>query len=176
MNNFYKCSYPTQAVLVTCNDKNGKANVITLAWHSTISKKPPLYGICIAPSRYSHDLIATSKEYTINFVPFTLVEKVNFCGTHTGKKTDKIKETKFTLEKVDNIKTPIIKECYAHLICKLFKTVKLGDHSLFVGEVLKVLFDEQAFSNDLLNNDKIKPCYYLGDNNYTTLDSTRKRF
>ena len=165
-----------QAALVTCNDKEGKTNAITIAWHSTISKKPPLYGISIAPSRCSHDLIANSEEFVVNFAPYSLVEKVNYCGTHSGRKTDKINETGLTLKNIDEVQTPIINECYAHLACELYKTISLGDHSFFIGEVVNVLSDEGSFTDDLLNNDKIKPCYYLGSNTYTTIDKVRRIF
>jgi flavin reductase (DIM6/NTAB) family NADH-FMN oxidoreductase RutF len=165
-----------QAVLVTCNDDKGKTNVITIAWHTTISKNPPLYGISVAPGRYSHDIIKKSKEFTINFVPYSLVEKVHFCGTHSGRSTDKIKETKLTLIPGQKIKTHLIEECFAHLECKLSNTLTLGDHTLFVGEVVNVLADENAFVNDLIDNKKINPPYYIGANKYTTINKTKKEF
>jgi len=175
MEKFYYYAFPMQAALVTCNDEKDKTNVITIAWHTTISKKPPLYGISIAPSRYSHDLIKKSKEFVINFAPYSLVEKVNFCGTHTGKKTDKIDETKLTLTPGGKIKTPLVEECFAHFECKLYDTLTLGDHTFFIGEVVNILADENAFVNGLLDNKKIKPTYYVGSNVYTTIDGNKKK-
>ena len=75
----------------------GKTNIITLAWHTPISRKPPLYGISIAPKRYSHALIEKSKEFVINFIPYSLVEAAQFCGTHSGRSTDKLCKTGLTL-------------------------------------------------------------------------------
>jgi len=173
---FYQYAFPMQAVLVTCNDEREKTNVITIAWHTTISKKPPLYGISVAPSRYSHDLIKKSKEFTINFAPYNLVEKIHICGTKSGRNIDKIKETGLALIPGQKIKTPLIKECFAHLECKLFDTVVLGDHTFFIGEVVNVLADEDAFANDLINNKKINPPYYIGANTYTTIKKTKKKF
>ena len=46
---FYHYAFPMQAVLVTVNDQNRKTNAITIAWHTPISKKPPLYGISVGP-------------------------------------------------------------------------------------------------------------------------------
>ena len=43
MNKFYYAGFPAQAVLVTCKNDN-VINVITIAWHMPISKKPGLYG------------------------------------------------------------------------------------------------------------------------------------
>ena len=93
---FYYYSFPTNAALVTVKDKD-KTNIITIAWHCTISKKPPLYGISVAPQRHSHRLIEDSKEFVVNFMPYNLVEKVQFCGTHSGRKTNKIEKTGLNL-------------------------------------------------------------------------------
>lgn len=175
LDKFYHYAFPMQAVLVTCNDQNGKTNVITIAWHTTISKKPPLYGISLAPKRYSYQLIQKTKEFVINFAPFNLVEKVNFCGTHSGITVDKIKETKLTLEPAKKIKTPLIQECFAHFECKLNKTITLGDHIFVIGEIVNVIIDEEAFKNNLLDISKIQPTYYIGDNVYTTIDAKERK-
>lgn len=176
INSFYEYAFPTQAILVTCRDKNNKTNVITIAWHTTVSKKPPLYGISVGPARYSHDLIKNSKEFAVNFASYTLVEKIHFCGTHSGRKTDKTKEAKLTLEKIKGFNTPIIKECYAHLLCKLYKSIELGDHTFFVGEVVNALYDKGVFVHDTLDNKKVQPCYYVGNNTYTTISKVVKQF
>ncbi len=173
---FYQYAFPMQAAIVTATDEKGNTNPITVAWHTPISKKPPLYGVSIAPSRFSHNLINKSKEFAINFATYELVKKVHFCGTHSGRNTDKIKETGLTLADARKVKTKIIKQCFAHLECKLFKTISLGDHSFFVGEVINTMVDENAFGKDLLNNKEIKPCYYLGGKIYTKIDSEQKKF
>jgi flavin reductase (DIM6/NTAB) family NADH-FMN oxidoreductase RutF len=174
INKFYHYAFPMQAVLVTCNDQNDKTNIITVAWHTTISRKPPLYGISLAPKRYSYGLIQKTKEFVINFVPFSLVEKVHFCGTHSGRTVDKIKETKLTLMPSQKIKTPCIQECFAHFECKLNKTMTLGDHILVISEIVNVIIDEDAFKKDLLDVSKIQPTYYIGDNIYTTINTNEK--
>lgn len=175
MNKFYYYVFPMQAALVTCKDDEENVNVITVAWHTTISKKPPLFGISIAPSRYSHCLIEESKEFVVNFTSFDLVDKVNFCGTHSGRKTDKIKEAGLTLLDSKEIDTPAIKECYSHLECSLYDQKTLGDHTFFIGEVLNARFDKKAFSDGLIDVSNTKPCLYRGGNTYTTLDKVVKK-
>ena len=176
INKFYQYSFPMQAVLVTCNDNIGKTNIITIAWHTPISKKPPLYAISVAPNRYSYDLIKNSKEFVVNFVPVDLVEKVHLCGIRSGRKTDKFDKCEFTILNSKKINTPGIKECYAHLECKLYETKELGDHFLFVGEVVNVSANKNAFDSALIRNDEIQPTYYIGGNKYTTIDKQRKEF
>ena len=172
---FYQYSFPMQTVLVTCNDENGKTNIITIAWHTPISIKPPLYGLSIAPGRYSHKLIEDTKEFAVNFVPFNLVEKAHFCGKHSGRSTDKVLETNLNLIPSKKIKVPIIKECYAHLECNKVDNIKIGDHSFFVGEVVGVQSTENTFEKNLLMIEKTCPLYYVGCNTYTTIDGKQKK-
>ena len=172
---FYYYAFPMQALLVTSTDKNGNTNIITIAWYAPISKKPPLFGISVAPQRHSHKLIEESKEFVVNFAPYDLVEKVNFCGTHSGRNTDKIKETGLTLIPSQKVKTKSIKECYAHLECKLYDNKVLGDHSFIIGEVLNIRIDENSFPEAVLDNKNIKPCYYLGSNIYTTISDKKEK-
>jgi flavin reductase (DIM6/NTAB) family NADH-FMN oxidoreductase RutF len=172
---YYHYAFPMQTVLVTCNDDTGKTNIITLAWHTPVSGKPPLYGISISPKRYSHALIEKNKEFVINFLPYSLVEAAQYCGTHSGRSIDKLSKTGLTLIPAKRTATPLIKEGYTHLECTLVKSLSIGDHTLFVGEVIAVSTDEDAFKNELLRTDQVQPLYYIGDNAYTTLDRTKRK-
>jgi len=172
---YYHYAFPMQTILVTCNDDKGKTNIITLAWHTPISRKPPLYGISISPKRYSYALIKKSKEFIINFIPYSLVKEAQFCGTHSGRSIDKLCKTRLTLAPSKKLSTPLIKEGYAHLECKLARSARFGDHTLFVGEVITASVDEGAFKNELLRTDKIHPLYYIGENMYTTLDRVKRK-
>lgn len=172
---FYQYSFPMQTVLVTCNDSQGKTNIITIAWHTPISVKPPLYGLSIAPGRYSHELIKKTKELVVNFIPYDLVEKAHFCGKHSGKSTDKVIETNLTLTPSKKIKVPLIEEGYAHLECNNVEVHSLGDHTFFVGEVVAVQSNKNAFENNLLKIDNTSPLYYAGGNSYTTIDGNIKK-
>jgi flavin reductase (DIM6/NTAB) family NADH-FMN oxidoreductase RutF len=172
---YYHYAFPMQTVLVTCNDDAGKTNIITLAWHTPISRTPPLYGISIAPKRYSHGLIEKTKEFVVNFVPYSFVEAADYCGTRSGSSTDKVCQTGLTLIPSKKLTVPRIKEGYAHLECKLVQSIPVGDHTLFVGEVVAVSADENAFKDDLLRTETVHPLYYIGDNSYTTLDRVKRK-
>ena len=176
MEKYYQYAFPMQTVLVTCNDEKGKTNVITIAWHTPISKKPPLYGLSIAPNRYSHDLIINNKEFVVNFVPYDMVEKAHFCGTHSGRSKDKTDELKLIMSQAKKVKVPIIKDCFAHLECRLVQNLSIGDHTLFIGEVVAVQSNVESFKDDILQIKKTQPLYYLGGNSYTKIDTKKKKF
>lgn len=173
---FYYHAFPMQAVLVTSRDEKEKMNILTIAWHTPISRDPPLYGISVATGRYSHSLIEKTKEFVINFMPFDLIEEIHFCGTNSGRKIDKINNIKLSYVDSKKIKTKIINEGYAHLECNLYDSLKIGDHTLFVGKVVNIQYDEDAFINNILDNKNVEPAFYLGDNTYTTVNKKRKKF
>ncbi|MEF8879503.1 MAG: flavin reductase family protein [Candidatus Thermoplasmatota archaeon] len=172
---FYNYGFPIQAVLITCKDRNDDFNVFTVAWHTPVSRYPPLFGIFVSKKRYSRDLIEESGEFVVNFMPFDLVEKVDFCGTHSGEDTDKLKETGLTVEKGE-IETPYIKESTACFECKIFDHTRIGDHSFFVGKIKNVLFEESLFEGNILDVDQVSPCYYLGGGIYTKISDIKKAF
>ena len=173
INKYQQYAYPMQTILVTSIDKKGKANIMTVAWHTPISLKPPLYGVSIAPKRYTHKLILETEEYALNFVPYNLIDQAQFCGTKSGHKIDKSIETNLTLIPAEKIKAPIIKECYSIFECKLKETITIGDHSFIVGEIINIQKNEESYENELINLNQIKPALYLGNNTYSTTDNSQ---
>ncbi len=167
---FYQYAFPMLTMLVTSVDKKNTPNIITISWHTTLSKKPPLYGIALAPSRFSYSLIYETKEFVINFVSSKYLKDVHYCGTHSGKTTDKTQHTHFSFIPGQKSIAPRIKEAYAHLECKLIDTHPVGDHILLIGEVVNASADTTAFKNDLIDIKKIQPIYYRGGNSYTQLN------
>jgi len=149
----------------------GKPNIITLAWAMPISRHPPLLLIGVAPQRYSHELIAGPKEFVVNIPTMDIIKETLFCGRRTGRKHDKFAETSLTPMPAKMIRPPIIKECVAHLECKLHQQIAMGDYTLFVGEVLTAYVNEGVFLNRKFDLENVKLIYHMGDNDFATLDS-----
>jgi len=126
---------PRQVILVSCRHE-GKDNIIALAWHMPVSVEPQLYAIAVSKKRLACEMISKSRQFVINFIPFELKEKVLYCGTHSGKDADKFKECKFDKEEAVKVKCPIIKQCSAFMECMLATEIEMGDHVIFIGEVV----------------------------------------
>jgi len=165
----YRFLHPQLTVLVSCADRAGKANIITLAWAMPASHTPPLLVVSIAPKRHSHRLIAETKEFVVNVPTMDIVKETLFCGRRSGRKYDKFKETGLTPLPAKMVRAPIIKECVAHLECKLYKRITAGDHSLFVGEILTAYVNEGNFKRKKYDIKTVKPVYHLGANYFATL-------
>ncbi|MEM3703388.1 MAG: flavin reductase family protein [Candidatus Bathyarchaeia archaeon] len=160
---------PMHTALISCVGKAGKPNIITLAWVMPTSKSPPLVAVSIAPNRYSHMLIEETGEFVVNIPTMNLVKETLFCGRVSGKYHDKFKETGLTPMPAKKVKPPIVKECVAHLECKLQSQLKTGDHTIFVGEVVEAYADEGCFTEEGYNLEKAEMVFHLGGNNFATL-------
>jgi flavin reductase (DIM6/NTAB) family NADH-FMN oxidoreductase RutF len=158
--------YPTPAGLITSVDPTGKANIITLGEVCNLSiSKPVIVGIAIAKPRYSHTLISRSGEFVVNIPTAAMVEKVDRCGSMSGRNVDKFKVVGLTAIPAEKVAPPLIAECPINLECKLLSVQEIGDHDLFQGEVLVQHVDEAVLDGDgRICVEKLNTlCYVLGE-------------
>lgn len=172
----YRLMHPRNVVLVTSVDASGRPNIITLAWSVPVSFNPPLVAINVAPERYSHDLILNQREFTVNIPTMEIAKETLFCGRRSGRDYDKFKETKLTAVPAKNVKPPLIKECAAHLECRLHSHHAAGDHTIFVGEVVAAHVNEGIFDAKF-DVAKFKPVLHNGGDDFVTIaaEVTRPR-
>lgn len=165
----YRLLHPRHVVLVSCVDKAGKANIITLAWSMPTSRNPPMLAVSISPKHYSHQLIQETKEFVVNIPTMDIIKETLLCGRTTGRKYDKFKEARLTPMSARMVQPPIIKECVAHLECKLRKKITTGDHTIFVGRVLAAYANEGAFKREKLDIKIVSPVYHVGEDDFAAL-------
>lgn len=156
---------PVPAVMVSCADKEGNPNIITIAWAGTINSNPPMVSISIRKERYSHAIIKETGEFVINLTTRALTFATDFCGVKSGRDTDKFEAMKLTPEKASIVNVPLIKESPLNLECVVKQVIELGSHDLFVAEVVATNVKEELLDEngklDLKKADLI--CYSHGE-------------
>lgn len=142
---------------ILLNTKSGdKVNTMTIGWGS-ISQywgKPVLI-VPVRESRYTHDLIDNSDNFTVSVPKYNEIAKqIAYCGTNSGRDIDKFKECGLNIESSKSVNTPIIKEAYLHYECKIIAKFDLTDehmakelagnwytsgdyHTLYFGEIVE---------------------------------------
>lgn len=138
---------PRPLVLVTSADAEGKANVLTVAWTMSVSHQPPVIAISVAPQRYSHRLIVASGEFVVNIVGQEFVAAVRICGTKSGARVDKFAAAGLTQEPSKMVRAPRVAGALGYLECKLRQQIAVGDHTLFLGDVVCAEAREDAFAD-----------------------------
>jgi len=166
---------PVITTVVTAHAR-GKDNALAVGLHALISHDPPICGVAIKPERFSYQLIAESKEFGVNFLPFEQVKLVCAVGSSTGREIDKFQRFKIVKDKSVKTAVPILKDAYVAYECKLVDDRLYGDHRWLVGEIVVVHWLKEAFSSEnTLDLDKVRPVLFLGQNFYftTSKDSVR---
>ncbi|MBR4139698.1 MAG: flavin reductase family protein, partial [Lachnospiraceae bacterium] len=88
--------YPLPAVMVSCADKEGNSNIITVAWTGTVCTNPPMAYISVRPERHSYKMIRETGEFVINLTTEALAFATDYCGVRSGRDVDKFSEMKLT--------------------------------------------------------------------------------
>jgi flavin reductase (DIM6/NTAB) family NADH-FMN oxidoreductase RutF len=135
--------FPLPAVMVSCRHKNERPNIITLSWVGVVCSEPPMVGIAIRKNRFSYGIIKKSGTFVVNVPKGDQLKATDFCGTVSGKSTDKFAEMKLTPATCEKTGAPMIDECPVSLECVVRRELELGSHTLFIGEIVVTHIDSE---------------------------------
>jgi flavin reductase (DIM6/NTAB) family NADH-FMN oxidoreductase RutF len=127
---------PGPVVLVSSSYK-GERNIMTMGWHMPMEFTPSLIGCVISSANHSYELISRSKECVINVPTLELAATVAKIGNCSGTEVDKFKEFKLTAVDAEEVRAPLIAECYANFECRLVDGRLLEKYNFFIFEVVK---------------------------------------
>ena len=135
--------YPIPAVMVTCRDREGRDNIITVAWTGTICTNPAMAYISVRPERYSYDIIKETGAFVINLTTKELAYATDYCGVRSGRDVDKFAELGLTKGQATKVDVPTIEESPVNIECKVVRIDELGSHHMFIAEVVAVHADKK---------------------------------
>lgn len=130
--------YPLPAVMVSCQRKGEKPNIITVAWVGTVCTNPAMVSVSIRPERYSYEIIKESGSFVINLVSEELAFAMDYCGVKSGRNMDKFKEMKLTAIPSEKVDAPAIGEASVSIECSVEQILELGSHHMFLAKVMAV--------------------------------------
>ncbi len=157
---------PLPAWVIAVYDDSGRATAMTASWTGVCCSKPPCVYFSARESRYTYDCVTARKAFTVNIPSQHQVATVDYLGTASGRKTDKLAVAGLTPVPSDLVDAPFIQEFPLTMECKLVNTLELGTHSMFIGEIMDVKCDE-----DVLNADGNVDVAKLQPFVYSTVDS-----
>ena len=136
--------YPLPAVMVSVRDKEGKDNIITVAWTGTVCTNPAMLYISVRPERYSYGLLKDSGEFVVNLTTEKLKKATDWCGVKSGRDVDKWEAMHLTQGKASKLQyAPIIEECPVNIECTVTEVKELGSHHMFLAKVEAVQVGEE---------------------------------
>ena len=140
-------------MLVTAGDESG-FNTMTASWGFTgVMWGKPCAEIVIRPQRYTKEFLDKNDFFTLSFFGAEQKAALAFCGSHSGRDTDKVKETGLTPMFTDG--TAAFEQAKMILVCKkLYAQPMSGEfftdrdldganyaqgdyHTAYIGEIVK---------------------------------------
>lgn len=112
-----------------------------------VTSSPATIAISINLNNYTNKAIKESKEFICTILPVDVDSNViRTFGFESSQNVDKF-ENMDTIN-VDNF--PILKNTVGYIHCQVVKTIELGTHTIFIGEVLKAkkLNNKQVMTYD----------------------------
>jgi len=122
---------PFPIVLVTT-----RSNVITVNQIAYFTFSPLRIGIGIAHSRHTYSLLKEEGEFVVNIPDAPLVDAVKSCGSISGRDHDKFEAAGLSPEESSQVSAVSIRECSAHIECRVVKEIAFEERSWFIGEVV----------------------------------------
>ena len=96
-------------------------NTMTIGWGKIgIEWNKPVFIVYVRETRYTKQLLEENGEFTVNIPYGTFDNKIlGYCGTKSGRDTDKIRDLGLTLVESDVISVPGIRQLPLTLECKV---------------------------------------------------------
>ena len=120
-------------------------NTMTIGWGTLgIEWGKPIFTAFVRESRYTKELLDQNPEFTVNIPwekPVTSI--LSFCGSRSGRDTDKIKALNLTLQAPQVVSVPAIEELPLTLECKVLYRRK-QDLSAMPGEIQEKFYPQTA--------------------------------
>lgn len=157
-----KCAlYPSLTTIVGA-EVNGKPNWMTIAHvgilNHAMGEYPQYLSIGVHPSHHTSVGIREHGEFSINIPSRPMLVETDYVGIVTGKTTDK--SALFPVQTGKLVHAPMIANCPISIECRLAQTVLLGEHEIFVGEVVETWIDAHCLSDGKPDLKKIDPILF----------------
>jgi flavin reductase (DIM6/NTAB) family NADH-FMN oxidoreductase RutF len=136
----YRLLEPGPVVLLTTARK-GRANVMTMSWHTMLEFEPPLVGCVVSNRNFSFENLRMTRECVINIPTVELAAQTVRVGNCSGRTRDKIAAFGLTPVPAARVAAPLIEQCYANLECMVADTRMVEKYNFFVLEVVKAWID-----------------------------------
>ena len=140
---------------------HGKVNTMTIGWGTLgIEWRKPVFIAFVRENRFTRFQLDENGEFTVN-IPIKPFDKkiLGYCGTHSGKDTDKIADLNLTLEEGEKVSVPAIAELPLTLECKVIYKQKQDMKSLSE-ELYKIHYPQDVDSSFSGSNKDTHIAYY----------------
>jgi flavin reductase (DIM6/NTAB) family NADH-FMN oxidoreductase RutF len=125
-------SHFASGVTVVTTAHDGQLYGMTVASFASLSLHPPLVIVCVERSVKTHDAIAAAGKFGVSILSST---QADISAKFASRSDDKFNGVALIEGDLD---VPLIAGALTAIECRLYDRLPGGDHTIFIGEVLKI--------------------------------------
>ena len=153
--------FPTPVFIIGTYDSSNKPNAMVVAWGGICCSEPPCVSISLREATYTYGNILERKAFTLNIPSEKYIKEADYFGIVSGRAEDKFSSTGLTPIKSELVDAPYVKEFPFILECNLLQSIKIGLHTLFIGQIKDAKVDEEVLTKGGFPDiEKIKPMIF----------------
>jgi len=174
LSQWYKVLAPRSVVLISTVNAKGVSNAAPFSFVMPTSCDPPLIAFASSPDHHTVKNILKTKDFVVNIPGHEILKELWVCANDFPAGVSEIKKAGLTEERSTKVKSPRIKECFAHFECKLFRKYLAGDHLLIVGRVLRADVRDDYLSGKKYLITQANPLMHIGGDEFGLLGKVVK--
>jgi flavin reductase (DIM6/NTAB) family NADH-FMN oxidoreductase RutF len=153
--------FPTPVWVVGTYDKEGRPNIMAVAWGGICCSSPPCVAVSLRKATYSYSSIVGRKAFTVSVPSEDYAAQADYVGIASGKDGDKFAAAGLTPVRSDLVDAPYVGEFPLVLECRLLHTIEIGLHTQFIGEILDVKAEESVLGEKGFPDiEKVRPLLF----------------
>lgn len=117
------------------------ANAMTVSLFSEVAHHPTALWVSINKNSYTHSLLETQPEFSLAVLNQRQADIALACGTVTGREQDKCSRLRLFQNSASFI---FLEGALASTSCRVRATEDLGDHTLFVADILESVLESRT--------------------------------
>lgn len=125
-------------VLITTVGKDGSINAAPYTWFTVVDYEPPQVLLSTNMKRDTYRNLLETREFVANFPDARLLRQIWVTSKHFPYGVNELEKADLTSFPSEKVKPPRIRECKAHVECRVLWTRPIGSASLILGEVLSI--------------------------------------
>lgn len=128
-------------VIITTVGNDGSTNAAPFSWFSIVDYNPPQVLFSTNLKRDTYRNVLETKEFVINFPSVRLLRQIWVTSKHFPYGVNELEKADLTGFPSEKVKPPRIRECKAHIECRVVWTKPIGSSCLVLGEIVSVSVD-----------------------------------
>jgi flavin reductase (DIM6/NTAB) family NADH-FMN oxidoreductase RutF len=121
-----------------------RRNLMTANWVTQVSREPKLLAVSVEREALTHDLIESGRAFAVSILRRTDRELVRKFVKPVEVTLDGAVLNGMPTENAPSSGAPVLTSAVGYLDCRLERSVELGSHTLFLGEIVGATLADDA--------------------------------